>query len=290
MIGVEKILNILKIAIWSGGLKGEQPLSVMLIASVGSGKTTMLKKSHQQGKTETITVGKGSKAREIEVRRIAGSVLYTSNTTPYILVNRYGHLLKSGQIKHIAIPDFLNILNLPKHVYANTLNFYNQLIEEGILTAESRESNFVSEIPVNIGLLTAVAKQDFDKRKDEWAHMGFLSRVLPISFTYSKQTAAKIRRSIKLRDYLKDTNSFHITPPANSRNVDLPEDLADEIEQVALRIRNINDPLAARPQKQLQTFCMARALAQGRRSVNSSDIALLYEYEPYFNTNCTGEV
>lgn len=290
MIGTEKIENILKVAIWSGGLKGEHPLSVMLIASVGFGKTSMLKKSHRKGKIEKVTVGKGKKAREIEVRRILGSVLYTSNTTPYVLTNRYGHLLRNGQIKHIAIPDFLNILNLPKYVYANTLNFYNQLIEEGILTAESRDSFFVSEIPVNIGLLTAVARQDFDKRKDEWAHMGFLSRMLPVSFSYNDTTASKIRESIKRKDYLKEVESFNITLPDEPQLIDLPSDLADEIEKIAVAIRDTNDPLAARPQKQLQVFCMARALAQGRKSVNKSDVALLREYQPYFNTKCTGKV
>ena len=286
MIGVDQLLRVLEVAVWSGALQGERPLSVMIIAPVGSGKTTMLKKTHRRGAIEKITVGKGDKAREIEVRRIAGSVLYTTNTTPHVLITRYGWLLKSGQIKHIAIPDFLNILNLPRYVYANTLNFYNSLIEEGIMSIESRDTHFVTEVPVNIGLLTAVAKQDYDLRTNEWAHMGFLSRILPVSFSYNDNTAKAIRQSIKRRDYMKEIESFNINLPSDPQYVTLPETLADDIEKVALDIRDANDPLGARPQKQLQVFCMALALSKGRKTVNESDIALLYDYKKYFNTRC----
>ena len=286
MIGVEKILNILKISVWSGGLKGELPLSVMLIGGIGTGKTSMLKKTHQEGRIEKVTIGKGDKAKEIEVRQIAGSVLCTTSTTPYVLCNRYGHLLKSGQIKHIAIPDFLSILNLPRYIYSSTLTFYNSLIEEGILSIESRDGHFVTEVPVKIGLLSTFAREDLDKHKEEWAAIGFLSRLLPVSFRYSDDTAKAIRKSIRHKDYLDEIESFNIKLPDEARNVGIPEGLGKEIEKIALDVKDANDVLGARRQKQLQVFCMARALAQSRDSVNGTDVALLQEYKEFFGTGC----
>lgn len=275
---------------WSGALKGERPLSIMIIASVGAGKTTMLKKVHQKGSIEKVTIGRGEKAKEVEVRQIHGSVLYTTSTTPYVLCNRYGQLLKSGQIKHIAIPDFLSIMSLPRQIYANTLNFYNSLVEEGVLSIESRDSRFVTEVPVQIGLLSTIAKQDLDHRQEEWANIGFLSRILPVSFSYKNNTMTAIRKSIKQRDYLKEVEGFNIDLPSEPQYIDLPQDIADTIEQVALETKDANDTLGARRQKQLQVFCMARALAQGRKRVNDSDIALLQNYKKYFNTECTTKV
>jgi hypothetical protein len=290
MIGVSKIETILKLAIWSGALKGERPLSIMLIAAVGCGKSSLLKKTEQRGRVKKILMGRGIRAREMEVRQVVGSVLYTNNTTPHILCNRYGHLLKSGQIKHIAIPDFLNILNLPRNTYAYTLNFYNSLIEEGILSFESRDTQFVSEVPVTIGLLTAVAKQDFDRRYNDWSNIGFLSRVLPVSFTYDGNTAKAIRESIKHKEYLKDIEGFNIQLPASPQDVTIPAKLADEIEQIALQIRDVNDPLAARPQKQLQILCMARALTRGATVVEEADVKMLRDYKKYFNTQCSARI
>jgi len=262
----------------------------MIIASVGAGKTTMLKKVHQKGSIEKVTIGRGEKAKEVEVRQIHGSVLYTTSTTPYVLCNRYGQLLKSGQIKHIAIPDFLSIMSLPRQIYANTLNFYNSLVEEGVLSIESRDSRFVTEVPVQIGLLSTIAKQDLDHRQEEWANIGFLSRILPVSFSYKNNTMTAIRKSIKQRDYLKEVEGFNIDLPSEPQYIDLPQDIADTIEQVALETKDANDTLGARRQKQLQVFCMARALAQGRKRVNDSDIALLQNYKKYFNTECTTKV
>lgn len=286
MIGVDQILDIIQIAVWSGALKGERPLSIILIASVGSGKTSMIKKTHQKGSTKEVQVpGKRKdEPRTIEVRQIVGSVLYTTNTTPHILCNRYGQILKNGQIKHIAIPDFLNILNLPRYALANTISFYNNLIEEGIMSIESRDGQFVTEVPVTIGLITTIAKPDFDMRKDEWAAIGFLSRVLPISFRYNNNTAQAIRDSIKNRDYLRETESFNIKLPANPRNIAIPLDLADEIEKVALETRDRQDVLGARRQKQLGVFCMANALRDNRIMVNADDVDKLNIYKQYFNT------
>jgi hypothetical protein len=291
MIGVDDILDILKITVYSGALEKENPLSTILIASVGGGKTTMLKKTHQKGKVKKVQVPGSTKGqkREIEVREIVGSVLYTTNTTPYVIYTRYGRELKSGQIKHIAIPDFLNILNLPKNQLGSVISFYNNLIEEGLISIESRDGQFISEVPVTIGLITAVSQQDFNKRQSDWGAIGFLSRVLPVSFRYSSETAEKVRQSIKDKDYLKELESFNITLP-QPRNIDIPPHIADHIERIALKTKDSNDELGARRLKQLQVFAMANALMEERDEVDIEDLAKLFTYDKYFNTNCIAEI
>ena len=290
MIGVDNILNILKITIYTGALTGEDPLSTAIISPIGTGKTTMVKKTHREGTINKVKIREGKpNEKTIEVRGITGSVLYTTSTTPYILYTRYGQELKSGQIRHIAIGDFLNIMNLPKYLLGNVITFYNNLIEEGILSIESRDGQFLSNLPVTVGLITTIAKEDFDKRQDDWAAIGFLSRILPVSFHYSLETAKKVRQSIKNKDYLNDLQSFDIQLP-RPKNIGLPSNLADLIEDVALRIKDSKDELGARRLKQLQRFCMGNALMNGRDEVSWEDIALLNDYEKYLNTKCTAEI
>ena len=68
------------------------------------------------------------------------------------------------------------------------------------------------------------------------------------------------------------------------------EAFADAIEQVALSTKDTNDELGARRLKQLQVFCMANALMEGRQEVAIEDIEKLLKYERYFNTWCEAEI
>lgn len=291
MIGVEEILDILKITVWTGALEGERPISTALFAPVGDGKTTMLRKTDQRGEIKRFLVKKGTKdERWEEKREIKGSVLYTNSITPYRLYTRHGRELKSGQIKHVAIGDFLNILNLPKHIQTSVINFYNNAIEEGILSIESRDGQFIHEVPVTIGLITTIAKEDFDSRRIDLSAQGFLSRILPVSFDYTEETAQAIRDSVKRQDYLNELESFNITLPDPPVKINLALNFANMIEEVALRVKDKRDKVGARRLKQLQRFCMANALKDGRSEVGWEDITKLREYEKYFNTKCKAKI
>jgi hypothetical protein len=291
MIGVDEILDILKVTVYSGAVEGENPLSVGIIASVGTGKTSMVKKTASKTTIKQVSVpGKDKeKSKLVEVRKIDGSVLYTTNCTPYALYTRYGHDLKSGHIKHIVIPDFLSILNLPKYQMMTVVSFYNSLIEEGIMSIESRDGHFLSQVPITIGLITTIARQDFIKRKDEWAAIGFLSRLLPVSFRYKESTAKDIREAVKIKEYLVGSDNFNITLPSETE-IDLPLKEADIIEAIAIATKDPNDELGVRRQKQLQVFAMSNALMNGRDTVNSEDTDKLTEYKKYFNYDCKQEI
>lgn len=289
MIAVDDIEDMLQIAIYSGKLAPpEKPLSLIIIAPVGCGKTSMIKKTHKKGRTKKVKVPgrRKNEERETEVRQIVGSVLYTTNVTPYILYTRYGTLLKSGQIHHIAIPDFISVLGQPKPILEGHVKFYNSLVEEGVLSIESRDGSFISEVSVTIGLITAIAQEDFDNRKKTWGAIGFLSRLLPVSYDYANPTAQRIRDKTKIKDYLNEIESFDINLP-EATFVNLPLNYANDIEQVMMRCKDPKDKLGVRRQKQLQVFCMANALMNGRDAVNQDDVDKLVKYGKYFNTDCT---
>lgn len=296
MIKVEPILDIIEIVLWTGRLKNEKPLSGMLIASVGDGKSEMLRKSYTAPKITIEWIdakdkdGNPTKKKVQDIRHI-GSVLYTTDTTPYVLYHRYGELLISGQIRHIVIPDFLSILTKNRDAMPDTVRFYNSLIEEGIIRIESRYSDFITERPVQIGLVTAVSKQDYDVRSGTqgWAALGFLSRILPISYRYSMSTKRDILKSIFAREYHNE-KSFTLTFPNNPVFVDFPKEYEVETLKLAYAIKDPSDDSGARRLKQVMSFAMATALKNGRDVVNREDMDKLVEYSKFFNSECAIEL
>jgi Holliday junction resolvasome RuvABC ATP-dependent DNA helicase subunit len=44
MIGIDNITNLLELVVWSGHIRGEQPVSAMLTAPPEAGKTSMVMK------------------------------------------------------------------------------------------------------------------------------------------------------------------------------------------------------------------------------------------------------
>lgn len=294
MIAVDKILDIVKTTIYSGSLKNEKPLSVILIASVGGGKSEILRKTYTPPKVTPFMVevddkkNKGKKYSEERnhVEQI-GSVFYTTDSTPYTLYSRYSKLLRSGQIKHIVIPDLLSILTKSKDVMPDTIRFYNCLIEEGIYRIESKNSNFVVETPVQIGLISAVSQQDFAVRSQTqaWGALGFLSRVLPVSWSYLPSTGTQILDSIFRHEYHHE-EPFNLTLPGPTL-VTIDEKYMPDIEAMALELKDDSDDLGARRMKQLMTFLMSTALMNKRDYVTDYDFDKLIEYKIFFNDKCT---
>lgn len=296
MIKVEPILDIIETILWTSMIKDEKPASAILIAGVGFGKSAILEKSYKapkvkeewrdiKGKDGAITKAKTQTVTQI------GTVLYTTDSTPYTLYHKYGDLLKSGKIKHIVIPDFLSILTKNKEAMPDTIRFYNSLIEEGIFRIESRYSDFVTEVPVQVGLITAVSSQDYDIRRktQNWGAMGFLSRVLPVSYSYTNNTKGKILHSTFLREYHSEVN-FVLKFPDKQISVDLPLKFEKPITKLANNIKDATDEVGARRQKQLMTFLMGTALKQGRDIVNAEDVEILMKYSKFFNSDCTAEL
>lgn len=296
MINVEPILDIIETALWTGALKGEKPLSVILIAGVGSGKSAILGKSYKAPKVvEEVhdKKGKNGKIRQERVQTVTqiGTVLYTTDSTPYTLYHKYGDLLRSNKVRHIVIPDFLSILTKNKEAMPDTIRFYNSLIEEGICRIESRYSDFVTEVPVQIGLITAVSAQDYEVRHktQNWGAMGFLSRVLPVSYRYTNNTKEAILHSTFLREYQHEIN-FELAFPEEPVYVELPLKYEKPITDLASNIKDPTDEVGARRQKQLMAFVMGDALRKGRTVVNSEDVDKLLGYAEFFNADCKKEL
>lgn len=256
MIGTADLEKIIRVALATGAIKDEQPLNLLLIAKVGFGKTALVSKF-----------------------ALAEGVYYTNDSTVYSIHKKHGAELKRGTIKHIVIPDLLNALNKPKDQADSFITFMNSLIEEGIARVESRDSDFEVKFPVRVGLITCIAAQDYIKRQEKWATVGFLSRMLAIRYRYSAKTVEKVLESICLREYHKD--KIESLPAPTPLEVTLPVEIAEQIKKLSAKLKDPEDEMGARKLKQLQTFVMGLAVMAGRDTVTRDDLVELARLSPY---------
>ena len=111
MINTQDLEEILALALYSGHIKDEQALSVLLISDrPEAGKSKMAMKFYgNQG------------------------VAFLSDATAYALWRDYYKEIESGQIKHLIIPEFLAPLSRKSETVQSFVATLQMLIEEGIM-------------------------------------------------------------------------------------------------------------------------------------------------------------
>ena len=267
MIGINNITNLLELVVWSGHIRGEQPVSVLLTAPPEAGKTSMVMKySPNEG------------------------LVVLTDCTAYGIMRDYREAITTGRIRHIIIPDFIKPMSRGMDTVHSLVAFLNSLIEEGVISistyaeqvgVQSLEDAGQSQIPVRCGLITTIAQGILHDGRHHWARMGFMSRMLPISYTYNAGTQLSIHRSIASRDYASD-EPVRLHLPVEDVEIRLQSPQSDDIITLASGLNSIissvNNPervYGFRLQKHLQRLAMASALKHGRDIVNQEDVDYL---------------
>lgn len=263
MIGVDNILNLLELVIFSGHVKGEQPVSVLLTASVEAGKTELVLKFVQNDGCVALT-----------------------DATAFGIMRDYGEAIKNGGIRHIIIPDLIKPMSRGKDTVHTLIAFLNSLIEEGVYRVSTYAEKIgaplqgtvgVQPIPVNCGLITTLARGILLDGRRYWSQMGFMSRLLPISYDYGANTQLQIQKSIASRQYLSE-QPIRLKLPTVDMEVKLQQPEANDLAMLSQGLTAIvtkNSPervYGFRLQKHLQRLTMASALKNGRDFVTKNDV------------------
>lgn len=266
MIKVEPIERIIKVVLASGRVKGEKPLSAIIIAPVECGKTTTIRKCSLKTK----------------------SAFYTTDATAFGIVRDTNQLrdFASGQLTHIVIPDLLTCLGRKQDTVTTFIHFMNSLIEEGVVNVSTYATHLAGAVEAKAGLITAIPpKPFFDKRK-RWGQIGFISRALPISFDYEIATRVEILKSIQKQEHLQEIIE-DLRLPKKPREVNLPFNQAEKIEPFALLLAaahsRFQEVYGFRYQRQLQTFAKSVALLEKKQEVDDDCIQELGRLANFIN-------
>jgi hypothetical protein len=262
LVKIEPLQKLIECAIISPYIKGEKPISLLIAATPESGKTAAL----------------------ILYSKVKGVTILTDATAHGInqhIVPR----IKSGETKTIIIPDLLTPLSKQTKTRRGFIAFLNNLTEEGVGKIVSNAFVQLTDDVVTANIITAVTKGAILDARRGWTSMGFLSRFIFFSYSYSESVVYEImnrysefgleKKEVKRKAKLK--------LPRGKVDIKLSKEMADKIDPIARRIGEIYDGYGIRAK--INSRCLLKCLAyrNGRKEVTEEEFREFIELADYMN-------
>ena len=250
MKDLEPLVDMITLTIYTAYVKNVQkPNSLLVIGKPESGKTDVMKKFIRNK-----------------------NIVYLSDVTAFGIERDYLAKIETGEIRHLVIPDILKPLSRKESTVRTFVTTMNALVEEGIASESTYITKRVSQVPVKCGLITAITGDELRDQRHNWGRIGFLSRIVPFSYSYGIETVKRIFDYILGLDYLKEHDIELKRIPKQDKAIKLPRRYAQAILPSTTTIARAQDTYGFRLQKQFQALLQASALEKGRTSVNSRDV------------------
>ena len=266
LIGMELIREVVETTILTGRVKGSAPVSLLLIASPESGKTSV-----------------------VLAKECAGIIALSDVTGRGLQELCKNH----PEVSHIVINDLVAVAAHKATVSRYTMSMLNAMTEEGIRavafpgqleTFSSGKRGIIASIP------TTMAKDG----RAWWNKIGLSSRMLPLCFKHSTDLNIQIKAMItsgKMGPSHSAPNQVFKIPSA-SIAVFLPTKQAKRIQEIA---EDVGMRMQEEGYRRLHQF---RALAQGhallrtwrKPSVTEADIEFLLKLRKYISYSRAREI
>jgi len=260
---LEPLADIVTLALYTAYIENVQKSdSLLIIAKPESGKTELLKK---------FIVNK--------------NIAYISDLTAFGLERDYLPKIEAGEIRHIVIPDLLKPLSRKESTVNTLITSLNALIEEGLASISTYATRRIAEKHVKCGIITAITGEELADQRHHWSRLGFLSRVIPFSYSYGMQSVKKVFDYVLGLDYLKEHDIELKRIPKQDRKISLPRRYAQAILPTTTTIARAQNTYGFRLQKQFQALLQASALERGRTTVNSRDVERVLRLMNWVNFN-----
>jgi hypothetical protein len=259
LIQLEPLKKIVECALTSPLIANEKPLSLLIVAKAESGKTSVMK-LYRQNK----------------------SVVYVSDCTAYGITRDILPKIVSGEVRTIIIPDLLTPLSKSTKTRQSFVAFLNNLIEEGVAKITTYSTVWDKEARANV--ITAVTDEALDDARHEWAKMGFLSRFIVFSYSYSMSTVTEIMNRYSERGL--GTCDLTLLLPSKEVGVELSKEIADKLNPISMRIGEQFRLYGIRAKINLRSLLKTLALRNGHKKVIDQDFKELLELADYMNFDC----
>jgi len=237
----------------------EIPLNPMIVAPPGTGKTAMIDQFSEND-----------------------GVMVFGKITEHSLLDKYLEDLKSGQ-KRLLIPDMVNPANMKTETVNALITFLNAYISwEGVRTISHYGGHFPIALrsPLRGSLMTSMATNDFQRMFKSLAATGFASRLVIVGYFYKRDTVREIM--LNLAYHKHKWMGIYLTLPSERKHIEAHGDYISRLIPQALKLGEVVPGYDIRALQQMALMCKARALMNGRLSVNGEDIdRVLYLFKTY---------
>lgn len=250
MPGLLPIAYSVELALYSSYVKPYDPLSLLIIAPIGSGKTELLK---------AYSANRG--------------VALFNDFTAYGLYALLSQV-QAGLVKHVLVADLIRLTMRSPAVWHQILLTLNALIEEGVQRVETFHVRFQSPQPVKAGVIAALTTDEWKARRKQWIQYGFLSRAVPVSYHLAPEDLLRGEEAVYKAG--RAFEPIRLDLPDKPVNVVVPEKRKDELKRLGRIIAAVNrDETRFRSHRHVLAMAKASALHEGRSEVSSEDIKLL---------------
>lgn len=218
MIGTNDLKKITALALCSGFVQGDKPLSLLIISD-----------RPESGKTEIVKQFMGTPY-----------VSFVSDISSFGLKRDFVDKIKSGEVRHIIIPELLQALSKGKTASGSFTTTLQILMEDGAMGFHtgfltSKPNDNLSKVNT-VGFIACMPRLMYRKElKREWTNSGFLSRWLVVTYKYNDNTINEILRSIRQGDYIGQQDDL-LKLDGSTIKVNVAEDLAQKCIDMALKI------------------------------------------------------
>jgi len=235
-----------------------KPISLLLIGKPGIGKSRLLSC----------------------LEKIA-EVSYANDITPKHLV-KFLEEVKKGEKKYLVIPDYTSCLSHSKATQKTLNAILRGMTEEGISSLKAYQLEFESDFPVRAGLITATTSSSYREFAVNWKKTGFLSRLLPFSFTHSYETRARILDEIdaKKADII---GSIKLRVERKPKNVVCDPALLSQLRAYSELLSKETASEPYRHQIQLTSLPEAAAVLRGSSRVEQQDVETIHRLSNWIN-------
>lgn len=275
LAGIEPLQDLLYAVIGSAFVTNSVPISCMIVAPSGAGKSRTLIK--------------------FDSPYIVRADDLTSSGLIDILQND-----KDNKIKYLLIPDFNPVLSHKASVSSLLMANLLSVTQDGTArVVDGRQNKEVKHKP--IGVMTAVTFEMFARHSKKWHELGITRRILPLHYTYSLHTIQKAQELIRKG---KINSGGDVTPLPIShfkeRYVKIDQSHARELEMLSgtlanhlgqcIRLRNGTREaiqgtalLPMAPHLVLTAIAKGNAIRFNRSEVNSLDVRVATEFTAFTN-------
>lgn len=248
------LMDFIKLVIWTGQLPDERPASCILVAPPGAGKTSVLQALEcEQAKFET----------DLTSRPLGGIVVGNEKLT------------------HILLGDFLALFGHKESTVKLTLQTVARLTGE---TLQTNPWTGAAIPPRQMGLITAIPPEDFDKRgiSKHFNSGGFASRFMVIKYSYKASTIAAIHRFIAENKYSHNhTKPFALENPGKWL-VEIPSKISNLVKDFGTTIAK--DELGFRVHRHLRSLVKADARRSSQKTVTMENFKRVESYCEFFTS------
>jgi hypothetical protein len=253
LIAVDGLIKLLNLDLLTGRVKNGHIVSMLLVGDVETGKTQIL-----------------------EVFMRLPTVIWANDLSAHVIVDEVAPEVEKGKT-HILIPDLLKVLGHQRTVTRNTITMLNAIMEEGLQNVMFYGTRREFREPVKCGVIAAITKDAYKAREPYWKSIGFVSRCIPVSFSYSDRTR------LMIHDHIRDGFPQKVVEVmmGEPTNVDIPAEIGMKVQELA--VGTIPFSTGFRLHKQLRSLVQAEALYNQRTTVTAADFEEVKRLSRFMN-------